>query len=115
MMPRPGEQICLLVDREENVVVVLPEQFLDEPQVSHRVAPRNGAAVHLSHVTRESAQTDWVGVAHVEEVTHRSQRADHLSRISAGSLGHQNPALWLSRRHRSISFAPPACAPRTGA
>ena len=60
--------------------------------------------MHLSHVTRESAQTDWVGVAHVEDVTLRSQRADHLSRIGAGSFGQQNPDLWLSRRDRSISL-----------
>ena len=31
MMPRPGEQIRLLVDREENVVAVFSEQLLYEP------------------------------------------------------------------------------------
>jgi hypothetical protein len=39
MTPRPGEQISLLVDREENVVVLRSEQVMNEPQVSHRVAP----------------------------------------------------------------------------
>ena len=90
-MPCCGEEVGLLVRRQEHVETLAREKVEREVEKRHRLAAHRRAAVEAPHEPRKATDASRVGIADLEVVPGQPQRGDRFARREARPFGQENP------------------------